>query len=264
MIPGGSYSIIATDANKSQPTYFTWHVPDEIIHQKDLILPQLISFSPEAACTILELTVKPKESTGTLPIYLSINRTDDAKPPEPIQETSDQAEMVNLSTTGGVAASSLISNTLIGGNCFDVSNVTSFGNSTSRGTFTNGGTNIGIGNGVVLSTGNVGVLPGPNNQAGVYGGYSIVPTPDPDLAPLASGILFDLSKIEFDFRPTSPVVSFDFVFGSDEYCEFVDGGFNDVFGFFISGPGIAGNQNIAVIPSTSTVVSIDNVSHVTN
>ena len=39
------------------------------------------------------------------------------------------------------------------------------------------------------------------------------------------------------------------MFGSDEYLEWV-GSFNDGFAFFISGPGIVGLENLALIPGT--------------
>lgn len=169
-----------------------------------------------------------------------------------------------LSATPGISASSLVTNTLIGGNCFDVSGITSSGNANSRGTFTNGATNININNGVVLCTGSVNVSPGPNNTPSVYGGFSGAVNTDPDLSGLTAGDLHDVTKIEFDFKPTAANLQFDFVFASDEYCEYVNTQFNDVFGFFISGPGISGNQNIALIPSTSTPVTINNVNHLSN
>jgi hypothetical protein len=176
-------------------------------------------------------------------------------------------DMAVLSTTGGTSASSLVSNTLIGGNCFDVTNITSFGPAASRGTFNNGATNIGINTGVVLCTGNVNILPGPNtmgNTSGNTAGFNVNTPDDPDLATLTGNNQWDVTRIEFDFRPTSDVVQFEFVFASEEYCEFAGSNFNDVFGFFISGAGITGNQNIALIPSTTTPVAINNVNHFTN
>lgn len=43
------------------------------------------------------------------------------------------------------------------------------------------------------------------------------------------------------------------MFASEEYNEFVDSGFNDVFGFLLDG------QNIALIPGTTAPIKIDNV-----
>ncbi|OOP55722.1 MAG: hypothetical protein AYP45_13160 [Candidatus Brocadia carolinensis] len=48
-------------------------------------------------------------------------------------------------------------------------------------------------------------------------------------------------------------MAFQYVFASEEYNEFVGAGFNDVFGFFVDG------VNIALIPSTTMPVAIDNV-----
>lgn len=169
-----------------------------------------------------------------------------------------------ITTSGGTSANNLITNVLIGGNCFDVSGITATGDNLSRGTFANGATNIGIPNGVVLCTGNVGIIPGNNTSGNANGGFGVNSPNDTDLATLTTGDQFDVTKIEFNFRPTSDMVQFDFVFASEEYCEFVGTGFNDAFGFFISGPGITGTQNIALIPATTTPVTINNVNHASN
>jgi len=63
--------------------------------------------------------------------------------------------------------------------------------------------------------------------------------------------------------PTGDSLAFRFVFGSEEYPEYVNS-INDVFGFFISGPGITGPyqnnaKNIALIPATNNPVSINSV-----
>ncbi|MFN6115212.1 MAG: choice-of-anchor L domain-containing protein, partial [Flavobacteriales bacterium] len=71
--------------------------------------------------------------------------------------------------------------------------------------------------------------------------------------------------LEFDFVTTGDSIKFRYVFGSEEYPEFVCS-FNDAFGFFLSGPGITGPYtnsaiNIALLPDGVTPVTIDNVNN---
>src|SRR5690606_33970834 len=57
----------------------------------------------------------------------------------------------------------------------------------------------------------------------------------------------DASVLEFDFVPDSSVLTFSYVFGSDEYNEWVGDMWNDVFGFFVNG------ENCAVVESGDPV-----------
>ncbi|MCG8326593.1 MAG: choice-of-anchor L domain-containing protein [Chitinophagales bacterium] len=173
----------------------------------------------------------------------------------------------NLSVSGGASALELIQDVFIGGDCFEIQNAAFVGNPNGIGTFANGGTSIGLDNGVIISSGNITNAPGPNNSGGA--GNNMGGGSHPDLAELASAPIFDATGITFQFKPTVPQIFFNYVFASEEYCEYVGAGFNDVFGFFISGPGISGGfllsgENIAVIPGTSTAVAIDEVNHVSN
>ena len=52
--------------------------------------------------------------------------------------------------------------------------------------------------------------------------------------------IHDVSILEFDFIVTGDSIGFDYIFGSDEYETWVNTPYNDVFGFFLSGPGIEG------------------------
>lgn len=52
--------------------------------------------------------------------------------------------------------------------------------------------------------------------------------------------LHDVSILEFDFIVTGDSIGFDYIFGSDEYEQWINTPYNDVFGFFLSGPGIEG------------------------
>lgn len=117
--------------------------------------------------------------------------------------------------------------------------------------------NLGIDSGFVLTTGRATYAEGPNNSGST--GYNNGTTGDPDLDVLPGvGTTYDRCILEIDFIPECDTVRFDYAFGSDEYNEFV-GSINDVFALWISGPGITGAVNIALIPGTTLPVAIDNV-----
>jgi hypothetical protein len=83
---------------------------------------------------------------------------------------------------------------------------------------------------------------------------------------------YDACVVEMDVFVATDQLSFEYVFGSEEYPEFVfaPGGFNDIFAFLVSGPGIVGQpglngqKNIAVLPGTNTPVEIDAVNNQVN
>ncbi len=128
--------------------------------------------------------------------------------------------------------------------------------------FTNGNS-IGIPSGIIMGSGNVvTTAPGPNNSPSA-GTPTTQNYTDPDLAAIAGLQINDAAVLEFDFIATGDTVKFNFVFASEEYPEYV-GSFNDAFGFFLSGPGINGPYsnnaiNVALIPNTTTPVTINNV-----
>ncbi len=135
-----------------------------------------------------------------------------------------------------------------------VSNVTFTGANTAAGTFAGGTGIIGFESGIVLSSGNIAFAPGPNTQDDVSGVNAGIG--DPDLDGLIPGYTtFDASILEFDFQCSgTQIVQFQYVFTSEEYNEWVNSPFNDVFGFFLNG------VNIALVPgSPGTPVSINNV-----
>lgn len=84
-------------------------------------------------------------------------------------------------------------------------------------------------------------------------------TSDVDLAAAATGSLNDLCKLEFDFVPIGDTIRFNYRFGSDEYPSYTCSNYNDIFSFFISGPGYAVPKNVALIPGTNCPVSINTV-----
>lgn len=268
---GKTYTAIAVGVVQGQNATFKANMVDAVAEQQALGItnpgrPQQRTFTTQTDCAELKVdAIVAVPNPDGVPMVLSVVCNDCPDENTWFEKFKEKAERaVNISTVGGISAGSLITNTLIGGDCFEVSGISSSGNSASRGTFNNGSASINIQSGVVLCTGNVNVIPGPNNTTNANGGFNVNSPDDADLATVIAGNQFDVSRIEFDFVPTSDFVKFEFVFGSEEYCEYAGSQFNDVFGFFISGPGITGNQNIALVPGTTTPITINTVNHFTN
>jgi outer membrane protein OmpA-like peptidoglycan-associated protein len=119
-----------------------------------------------------------------------------------------------------------------------------------------------ISDGILLTTGKVFDAQGPNKRANTS--YNIGTRGDHSLEGIAKGMTFDAAYLEFDFKPEMEYVAFNFVFGSEEYTEYVNTQFNDVFAFFIRGPGINGIRNLAVIQSTKSPITVNTVNHLSN
>lgn len=73
--------------------------------------------------------------------------------------------------------------------------------------------------------------------------------------------IHDLCKLEFDFIPTGDTIQFRYRFGSEEYPMFNCTEYNDIFAFFISGPGYATPTNVALVPGTTIPVSINSINN---
>jgi subtilisin family serine protease len=158
----------------------------------------------------------------------------------------------------------LVQQVLLGGGCLSVSNVQYTGHPDALGYFEQTpNLDIGFSDGVLLSTGYNSLVYGPDNNEGETvpaGGMGLPGNADLNTL-VAPATTNDATVLEFDFVPSTDNISFRYVFGSEEYLEFVGTGFNDVFAFFMSGPGIVGQQNIALIPGTATPVTINNVNN---
>ncbi len=118
--------------------------------------------------------------------------------------------------------------------------------------------------GLILSSGNSYNVAGYNNshnQSSTFSNIS-VPELDKDLSAMIKEKLFDVCSIEFDFVPMDNSIQFNYQFGSDEYPEYVDSPYNDIFAFIVSDE--AGSKNIAMIPQTNVPVSINTVNFKTN
>ncbi|MEO8349609.1 MAG: choice-of-anchor L domain-containing protein [Acidobacteriota bacterium] len=134
-----------------------------------------------------------------------------------------------------------------------VSNVTFTGANVAGGTFAGGlADGLGIDSGVMLSSGDIANGIGPNDQDGAGSCHERPGDADLDAILGTPGATQDAAVLEFDFVPATSTVSFRYVFASEEYNEYVNT-INDIFAFFIDG------QNVALIPATTTPVSINTV-----
>ena len=180
-----------------------------------------------------------------------------------VQNTQSPASLVqNVLMGTGVVASNITYNGSAVNAQMPQGNVTFFNNN---------GSAFPISTGVLLTSGNGVAAVGPNNVGSFSNNVPATPdvSTDPDLIAIANDDPTNGVVLEFDFVPAGDTISFRYIFGSEEYPEFVNAGFNDAFGFFLSGPGITGpysnsSINIALVPGTSTPVTIDNVSPSTN
>ncbi|MEM9921494.1 MAG: choice-of-anchor L domain-containing protein, partial [Bacteroidota bacterium] len=198
---------------------------------------------------------------------------DDCADPKASVQAPISSRAARIETAEGTPANTLIQDVFIGGDCFDVddNSITFTGENNARGTFSSGTDVIDIETGVLLSTGRVATAQGPNLFFNASTQLSFPITNDPDLRRIvgSGATLHDIAALEFDFTPTSDQISFEYVFASEEYCEYAGSSFNDVFGFFISGPGINGPyengaENIARVPGSTEFVTINNLNYFSN
>lgn len=128
--------------------------------------------------------------------------------------------------------------------------------SLANGLFTVTGSNLGLDSGILLTTGhaanasgNASYLASTNNGA----------AGDAQLGALVGATTYDACELQFDVTPQGDSIKFDYVFGSEEYTNSVCAQYNDVFAFFISGPGITGTQNMALVPGTNVPVAVNSI-----
>ncbi|HYV91961.1 MAG TPA: choice-of-anchor L domain-containing protein, partial [Chitinophagales bacterium] len=127
----------------------------------------------------------------------------------------------------------------------------------ASGYFTALNTNLGLDSGIIFTSGLATNAIGPNNSCcqGLDNGNP----GNALLQSLCGQNTFNACILDFDVTLNTDTLRFNYVFGSDEYAEWVGTSYNDVFALWLSGPGIIGNQNLAVVPGTPYPVTISNV-----
>ncbi|WP_353148889.1 choice-of-anchor L domain-containing protein, partial [Flavobacterium sp.] len=171
----------------------------------------------------------------------------------------------SISVNTGIPVSQLVQNVLIDSPCAQVSNFTTQGNC-GIGKFTFGGSpvNFPFQDGVIIRSGTAVNSSGnytDSNNSTICSGLTDVELRAINIANGNNGTINDASFIKFNFTPFTDNFSFNFIFASNEYGAF-QCGYSDVFAFILTDvtPGVTTPaQNLAVIPGTTTPVSVTNI-----
>lgn len=154
----------------------------------------------------------------------------------------------------------LVNDVLINSPCAQGYNIQSQGNC-GIGYFNTTNPNFPFQEGVIIRNGNV------NLSAGQYTGSNMSSTcsstGDSELLAISQasgnpGSIQDVTYLKFNFVSSANYLSFDFIFASNEYGTY-QCGFSDVFAFILTDLNTGVSQNLAVIPGTTTPVSVTNI-----
>lgn len=172
--------------------------------------------------------------------------------------------VVNTSTTSHTV-DQLVREVLFENSCVSITNInsstgTNYGDANGIGFFDRNGATFPFDNGIVLTTGNANFASGPiSNSTNSVGGNSWLG--DADVQAVMSAVsgspqtALNASYIQFDFVPFQNTISFDFLFASNEYGQY-QCDFSDTFIFLLTNLTTGVTTNIAVVPSTSTPISV--------
>jgi len=199
-------------------------------------------------------------------------------------------------------AANLINNVFTDGTV-TINNIQVYGEPEQYGFFNNGMASVGMDSGIVLATSQLSDIttsplapswglpapPAANNGTGALFGFPWMGTGAASNNLLtvsgsvpgllgetftSAGAVNSTCAISFDFVPTQDTMSFRFVFASDEWDGWPCSTFNDVFGFFVAGPGITGPynappgynsaDNVAFVPGTNIPITISSITSPTN
>lgn len=130
------------------------------------------------------------------------------------------------------------------------------------GIFTDEKSLLGFKDGIVLATGNIDSLPGPNKRFGTSSHFKGIDSyMDDDFR--TKGKNYDAMMLNIEFIPMFDSICFEYCFGSEEYPEFVNSDFNDLFVLYLKPKGSKITDNLALLPN-KLMVCINTVNHKKN
>ncbi|TDP58691.1 DUF7619 domain-containing protein [Flavobacterium dankookense] len=163
---------------------------------------------------------------------------------------------IPITVNNNATPAELVINVLLSNTCAVATNIVTQG-SCGVGYFTNNGGQFPFAEGVVIRSGYV------PNSGGAYTAVnessSCSQTGDVDLTGIVaslgqSGTVTDATSVKFNFTAISNLLSFNFLFASNEYGSY-QCNFSDVFGFILTDIETGVKQNIALVPGTNTPIS---------
>ncbi|MCS6917319.1 MAG: OmpA family protein, partial [Chitinophagales bacterium] len=162
----------------------------------------------------------------------------------------------------------LLVNRLLVGDGIVVRNISFQGRPGSLGWFADPQRITGLDSGLILSTGRAADAVGYNNSPWTTTSFFPVgsrnrPKGDRDLNRISRSVTYDATVLEFDFISFHNKISVTYVFGSEEYPEYVHSRYNDVFAFVLSGDKMS-PVNLATVPRSVLPVTVNNVNAKSN
>ena len=173
----------------------------------------------------------------------------------------------NITVNETFTPQQLVQDILVNSGCVTVSNFSASGGNfgtgeLSYGYFNANGSIFPFQEGILLTTGKLNSVVGPNSNFSDDGnGTSWIGDSDLNTA-LGLSNTFNASVLEFDFVPNANNISFEYIFASEQYllnpssgqCNFTDG-----FAFLLKEASATTYQNLALIPNTATPVRVNTV-----
>lgn len=215
-------------------------------------------------------------SSGCLTIQFQSDATNQFEGWQGHWQCSPQAciESVPLTVNTDITAQDIVDAVATPATTVTVTNIDCPNGSYGTFSFASDNNDLGLGKGLLLTSGDANLAIGANDSPSAT--FAFNGTGDADLDYLSEQLgngtpSTDACIVELDVFVATDELSFEYVFGSEEYPEFVNSDFNDIFAFLISGPGIAGDpgltnsaKNIAILPGSNTPVQINSVNQLLN
>ncbi|MGQ3233936.1 MAG: choice-of-anchor L domain-containing protein, partial [Flavobacterium sp.] len=266
--PSDAYNVVVSDPKPANIQMMTW-AGNEAAGSG--AMQNTIPVLPAGESVTYTVTIFVPENYADTTYLLKNTVTVTSATPDPVpdclgcvDEDTPRGKFVTV-TQNQYSIDELVRDVLIDVQCIDISNITwSAGpGDMGIGYFQKNNSTFPVKSGVVMHAGNSMMAGGPNSgmplSTGNWGG-------DAQLLAYIQSTGFDpfvnsyndVSKIEFDFIPLSSNMSFEFIFASDEYGDF-QCSFTDAFAFFLTHVPSNITTNLAVVPSTTTPISVTTI-----